>query len=181
MLYYTASPVKFILLSVCTFKAYEFYWFYKNWQLYKKRTGRRIMPMWRATFAPLWAYSSFKDIRDRARERGIPVFLHPAVLAVSYFLLLCAHKLPDPFNLVAVLTFAPLLIMNNKARVLDPANPDFRENRRLGFRGWLLVLFGGLFFTIYVAVNFIDVPALLRKQMENMPESPYSRMLQITG
>jgi len=179
MIYYTATPAKFILLSLCSFGVYQFYWFHRNWKLYKTRTARRIMPAWRAAFAPLWAYASFKDITSQARDRGIQHNLHPVVSAAIYIVLLLCWKLPDPYALISALSFAPMLGMNNLARATNRAAArDFQENRRLGFRHWLLIFFGGLCFLFTVVVSIGEETGVLDRYLEPyLADSPYHRML----
>ena len=71
-LFFPVSPLKLIVLSVCTFGFYEFYWFYRNWCLIKEREDSLSMrigfrslnmwPFWRALFSVLFCYSCFGNV-----------------------------------------------------------------------------------------------------------------------
>ncbi|HEY8086152.1 MAG TPA: hypothetical protein VIE69_11195, partial [Methylophilaceae bacterium] len=71
--YFTVSTRKLILMCLCTFSLYEIYWFYKNWTAIKQHyKGSKIMPAARSLFAPIWAYSCFKQIKNSAA--GMPAY-----------------------------------------------------------------------------------------------------------
>lgn len=44
--YFAVSATKFIVMSACTLGLYEVFWFYKNWQRVKEKTGAQMMPFW---------------------------------------------------------------------------------------------------------------------------------------
>ena len=77
-LYFPVSPLKLIVLSVCTFGLYKFYWFYKNWCLIKEREsslsmqiGFRdsgIMPFWRALFTVLYCYHASRTFGQQHKS-----------------------------------------------------------------------------------------------------------------
>ncbi len=113
--FFTASTQKLVLMSICTFGMYEFYWFYKNWVLIKARTGEGLMPFWRAFFSPIWAYSCFREIQDAAVSNNTRVPESIGLLAIAYFILQALYRLPDPFWLVSVLSFTPIISINAAA------------------------------------------------------------------
>ena len=41
-LFFTTSPLKLIVMSICTMGIYDLYWFYKNWKLVRERTGQKL-------------------------------------------------------------------------------------------------------------------------------------------
>lgn len=133
-IFFTATPVKFVLLSLCTFGLYEFAWFYENWRRVRERTGRGLSPAWRATFPPLYAWPLFRDIDTAAQERGILQNLHPVVLTALYVLLWIPALMASPWKFIKLLTVVPLLMMNNLARrTCRAADPEWEENGRIGF------------------------------------------------
>ena len=109
--YYPVSPYKFVILSVLTFGLYEIYWFYKNLAFIRERDRSDIWPWARALFAPLMYYSLRADVFE---GRGIL-----GGIALSYFLLNAAWRLPDPFWYLAFLTFVPLLPSVNRINELN--------------------------------------------------------------
>ncbi|MEJ2693955.1 MAG: hypothetical protein P8166_13140 [Candidatus Thiodiazotropha sp.] len=48
--FYVVSPRKFTLLYFSTFGLYMFYWFYANWNEYRRATGHKVWPVPRALF-----------------------------------------------------------------------------------------------------------------------------------
>jgi len=107
--YFQVSSLKFILMSACSFGLYEIYWTYKNWQFIKQRDQSKIWPFWRAVFAPIWYYSLLDDLAKHSGSESISSGTVKASLAVMYFLLSAAWKLPDPYWLIMYLTVIPVL------------------------------------------------------------------------
>lgn len=96
------SPVrfdKFILLSVLSYGLYPLLWFYRNWRQIKKEEGSNLWPWARTLFAPLWYYPLLKRLEVRSAVGLAAVFWLSGLL----------WRLPDPYWLVSVLYFLPLL------------------------------------------------------------------------
>ena len=133
--YFTVGAVKFSLMSLTTFGLYELYWFYRNWRIIKDRDESQISPFWRAFFAPLWTFSMGSRFRDEAKDQSISLTLPVIALGVIYLLLNALWRLPDPYWLVSLLTFIPLLPFEFAARRLNGggqlAAPTFGR-----FSGW---------------------------------------------
>jgi hypothetical protein len=108
-LYFAVSKAKLIVLSLVTLGLYEIYWFYKNWKLIKSRTGLSIRPFWRALFAVFYCHSLFKSVQESAISHDCRSSVSPGWLAFLYVALTVAWRLPDPYGLVSLLTFLPLL------------------------------------------------------------------------
>ena len=43
-MYFAVSPLKLVVMSVCTMGGYELYWFYRNWVLVKNMENTDISP-----------------------------------------------------------------------------------------------------------------------------------------
>ena len=143
--YFTSSTLKLALMSICTAGLYELYWFYKNWVLIKKRTEQKIMPFWRAFFAPIWAYSCFKHIKTSADENNIGVSLPVGILALLYFLIQLLWRLPDPYWLVSFFSFVILIPINSTAlKVNKRLSSDFTNNDKFTGWNWAAVVICGL-------------------------------------
>lgn len=173
-IFFTATPVKFVLLSLCTFGLYEFAWFYENWRRVRERTGRGLSPAWRATFPPLYAWPLFRDIDTAAQERGILQNLHPVVLTALYVLLWIPALMASPWKFIKLLTVVPLLMMNNLARrTCRAADPEWEENGRIGFGAMIVVFFGGLGLLSSLGCAWLDATGTFDRYLEN---SPYAHM-----
>ena len=154
--FFSTSTFKLSVMSICTFGLYELYWFYRNWVLIRERTGQKIMPFWRAFFAPLWAYSCFSHIKKAANENDVPESLFLGLLAFLYFILSALWRIPDPYWLVSYLTFLFVIPANNVATSInEKLVPDFTNNRKFSGWNWLVVVLGGLLFLLSLVGTFM--------------------------
>jgi len=141
--FFTATPLKLAVMSIVTAGIYELYWFYRNWVLIKERTGQDMMPFWRAFFAPLWAYSFFRLVKNSARENNVPESLPIALLTIAYF--------------AFCFSFAVLMPANNVAlQVNKRLDPDFRNNGRFTRWNWAAVVAGVVFPSSILALVLFD-------------------------
>lgn len=104
---------KFVLLSVITFGIYELIWFYRYWKLLKEEKSLKISPFWRTLFAPFFAGSITGHLKEFLAEKGVSKeILAPCdstLIGITYFVILILYKLPDPYWLISLFTFAPML------------------------------------------------------------------------
>jgi hypothetical protein len=136
--YYPVSPLKLVLLSVCTFSIYDLYWFYRQWKFVRVRDDSKIMPFWRAFFGVFWFYPLLREVdRSGARDRTASNVL----LAIVYFLLAAIWRLPDPYWLLSFASTLCLLVLNQRIRAL-PGQPreELRAQGRLTVTNALVVL-----------------------------------------
>jgi hypothetical protein len=82
--FFAVSPVKLVVLSVCTLGLYQIYWFYKHWVLIKRRSEPLIIPWARAFFGFFWCYSCFEFIRNDERRLGVEPTLPSGPLAIGW-------------------------------------------------------------------------------------------------
>jgi len=150
-------------MSVCTFGIYEIYWFYENWTKVKHRTEtlersevigkpkKGIRPVARALFYPFYCYQLFKRIKEDVQSNGIPSSYSPGLLALGYILLLITNDLPDPWWLIAFLTFLPLVLVQREINVLNnKVAPQADRNSRFSGKNIAVVIVGGLLLTFTV-------------------------------
>ena len=155
--FFTTSTFKLVVMSICTFGIYELYWFYKNWVLIKERTGRNIMPFWRAFFAVLWAYSCIAHIKDSAKENNVRESLSPGLLAIVYFILQALWRLPDPYWLISFFSFTVLIPANSVAlSINNNLISNFKNNETFSGWNWMGIVLGSLLFALSLAATFIQ-------------------------
>jgi hypothetical protein len=157
--YFPVGLLKFVVLTICTFTLYELYWAYKNWQRARERTGENIWPFWRAFFAPLWSFSLFRRIKEDAAGAGISAAWNPTLLAVTYLLWTAVWRLPDPWWLLCLLTFVPMIPVVDTVGELTAKSPAAEgKNDRLS--GWniVAVVLGGLFTILAIWGTLYPVP-----------------------
>jgi hypothetical protein len=98
-------------MSIFTFGIYEFYWHYKQWVAFKRRSGQPIWPIARTVFAGITFFRLVKEIRDASVSAGLRGPVGGGLLGFSYLLLgIGAWRLPEPHCFLAGLAaVVPLL------------------------------------------------------------------------
>ena len=153
--FFPVATTKLMVLSICTFGVYDFYWFYKNWCLIAERTQATMNPVLRALFSPFWAYSCFREIRQAGTSLKIPDSFNEGWLAVTWVLLWISQNLPFPYNWLSAFTFIPLLLANGYAtRINKFHDPKFDRNDKFSIWNWLWIIFGGALLVVSVVVSF---------------------------
>lgn len=109
MPFFEVSLPKFVVMSVVTFGIYNLYWTYKQWVHISARSREGISPFWRAFFSPIWSFSLFERIKVDASTRGVPVYWSPGLLGLVYLIMGVLYRLPDPYWLLSLLSFLPLV------------------------------------------------------------------------
>jgi hypothetical protein len=151
----TGSPVffpvgipKFLVLSFCTLGLYQLYWFYKNWMAVKERTGESIIPFGRAFFGIFYCYALLK--RVRAHDDQLPsANLAAGPLATAWIVLNICGQLPDPFWLLALGTFIPLVPVIQAIKVINEAHaPGHDPNTQFSVANWVGVGAGVLLWVL---------------------------------
>ena len=147
-LFFPVTPVKFCVMSVCTFGFYQLFWAYKNWSLYQDQVDGHIMPWARAIFAGIWNFPLFSRVHDKAVEHEIPVAWNPVVLGVAVLLLSICSRLPHAISALVFLTFlAYLPVVVTIERLNQQQEPSVRQPLNGHFSGWNIaaIIVGGLF------------------------------------
>jgi hypothetical protein len=157
--YFPVSTRKFVALSLLTAGIYELYWFYKCWQYVRARDGRKLRPFWRAFFSPLWLYPLQEDVTAHAPAGASPS-LGSVPAAVLYGALCVAPwKLPDPYWLVSLLTFVPLLPLLGLVNASNPpGSAAFAENSAWRPRHLVLALLCGPLLVLAVGSSLVLLP-----------------------
>lgn len=154
--YYSPSSMKLVVLSLTTLGLYVVYWFWRNWQAIQRETGGTQWPWARALFSPLWAYLCFRELRDAASNRRRDLAFAPGLLAVTYFLLNLAARLPNAGWLLALFVFVPLLPVNSLLRRYhQDERVDTERMDRFGALHILVAVVGGLFLLLLFVAMFL--------------------------
>ena len=152
-IYFSVSPLKLIVMSLCTFSIYEIYWFYKNWTIIKEHEQLKINPFWRAFFSIFFCYSCFKKIRGTAESSNLRASIAAGPLAAGWSIVTLFYKLPDPYWLIslsAVIFLVPVQILVHKINAT--LSPACGENNR--FTAWNItgVVFG-IIWCIFILIG----------------------------
>ena len=163
-LYFPVSMTKFLVLSLCTFGIYQFYWFHANWKIIKRREGSNISPFWRTFFVFVFCYALFDRIRKSAASLNIASGFHPGLLSAVWIGVALAGNLPPPFMLIGLFqVFALVPIQRAVIAIKAAAAPGHDPNRRLGpFQILTVIVLGPLFLLAVIAIlmagGVIEVP-----------------------
>jgi hypothetical protein len=159
--FFAVSPVKLVVLSVCTLGLYQIYWFYKHWVLIKARSEPLIVPWARALFGVFWCYSCFEFIRNEERHLDVEPTLPAGPLAVGWIAASLTWRLPEPYFLIGFL--GPLLLIpvqQHINRINTLVAPDHDRNTRFSVWNWLVVVVGGIF----IGLVMIGLAQLMRRR-----------------
>jgi hypothetical protein len=148
---------KLVLMSFFTFGVYEFFWFYRNWQRIRVREQVDISPFWRAFFGVIFCHSCFK----RIETYGLAMVITPSppilLLTVLWIVVTLAWRLPDPFWLIATLSFIFLLPVQAYAnRINEQKVPTHDRNARLTVWNWVGIVIGGSVFALALVGLFVS-------------------------
>ncbi len=139
-IFFPVSIKKLLVLSVCTFGIYEFYWFYKNWKFVKEKQGLKIMPVWRAIFSPLFCYSLFEAVKKHAKRTKVNVKYSSGWLTVGYILTIMTIMttgMPYPFWCISMLSVLTFLPARSVIETLNAKTDSTIRNDQ--FSGWNIV------------------------------------------
>ncbi len=157
--YYAVGSLKLIVMSLCTLGLFELYWFYKNFAYIKRRLELDIWPVWRAIFAPLWGSSLAAYVQAQREENDLPAEPSPIMVGAAYFLISVTWRLPDPYWLITLFSFVPLLAidkaadeMNAKLGIVDT------KHKRFNAWNWTGIVVGGLLVSLAVLGTFLPEP-----------------------
>ncbi|MEZ4411774.1 MAG: hypothetical protein R2910_02145 [Gemmatimonadales bacterium] len=158
--FFAVSAVKLSVLSIASLGMYDVYWFYQQWKFERAQTGEPLSLFWRAFFSPLFAYSLFKRIRgEGARLTGVPA-LSAGAMATAYFIMLGCWRLPDPYWLITIFSFLPLLPAQRTANAINAQlTPEAPRNDHFSGANVALIIFGTLILALTLLGLFLP-PAL---------------------
>jgi hypothetical protein len=154
--YFPVSLVKLVVMHFCTVGAYQYYWFYKNWELIKERECSDITPFWRTCFAVIYCFPLFRNIEGSGKLLHLRQSISSDVLAGGWVLFSVLSMLPDPYWLVTFLSVGILVpIQRQIDRINEQVAPGHNPNNR--FTGWniVAVVLGGSVFALALIGTFV--------------------------
>lgn len=164
-----SQPVwQFILLCLFSLGLYELYWFYKNWKFIKERNKLNISPFWRTFFTFIFAYDLFKKIFILAEEKGYTQKHSPGWITITYIGLSLLWRLLDPFWLLYLLSFLPLITV---VKVLNyywkTEQPNLKEKTRFSGGEIVVLVIGGIFLFLTFIGTFFPEQSIEQDDMES--------------
>lgn len=171
-LFYVISIRKLGVLFVATFALFNIWWVYRNWSVYKARSGETgIWPVPRALFSMFFAHS-LNDAVDRTlRRRQIDFDWEPRSIATWYVVCLIAGnvlaRLADkgiavPWTdiLMIAFTLGVLWFMMKTQWAINHAcgQPTGASNNSLSWANWIWIVLGSVFWVL-VLIGIFLVPS----------------------
>lgn len=158
--YFEVATTKFVVMSIVTFGIYDLYWVYQQWQCERARTGEDLSPFWRTFFTPIWTFSLFRRISRVSEETGTGGIPHQAY-ALIYFLSIFTVRLPDPYWLISVLGFVPMIPVQSAAtRVNQTVAPGAPPNDRYTLPNVVMIVVGLLMLLLVIVGMLLPVDPL---------------------
>lgn len=153
-----------ILLYVFTFGLYGIYWFYKTWKQIKEHTKATFSPGWRTVglfipFYNIWrVYTLFNDIKSLRLKADFIENPSPGWLTFLYFLFtFIANQLPDPWWLLGLLGFLPLLSAQGVLNEYwEKKQKDRKEKTKFSIKEIIVLIIGGIFLALSLWATFIS-------------------------
>ncbi len=156
--FFPVSPLKLAVMAFCTFGLYQLYWFYKQWDHIASYQNRLVSPLARAFFSVVFCYSCFASVRDFAHLNVAPSRLPAAALTAAWILLTVASRLPDPYWLVTLLSFVPMLAVQRRANAINASvHPDHDRNASFSALNYMAIVLGGGLILLATVVTLIPV------------------------
>lgn len=145
-IFHPVAVRKLVVLSVCTFGFYRFYWFYRNWSLVRDRTPfEEISPFWRTLFAVVWCHGLFARIRDEAERAEVRPAPSPGALTVLVVALSLTAKLPGAWRLLSFAGVLPVAIAQRAVNATHAhVRPGVVADDAYSLGEWLLAIGGGI-------------------------------------
>ena len=149
---YIISAYKFIFLSIISFGLYQLWWTYKAWRFYKQKEKTDIQPALRTIFGIFYLTSLFNKILYSAREKNYTESYSSGTLFVGYFILNVLARLPDPFWMISLLSFAFFIPPFKALNFVKLNSPDLTVIEQDSFSGKqiALIVFGSLFWALVI-------------------------------
>ena len=159
-IYYRVGTSKLAWLSLCTFGIYGLYWSYRQWSAERAVSPTSFSPGFRAVFGVLTAHDLFTRIRSALIADGDDPSFSPGLLALAYFALAMAWRLPEPYSLIGLLWFVPVVpvqqAINANARRHDP---DVDLNEDWEWWAFLLAAIGAVLLLLALIGSFMPPTA----------------------
>ena len=156
---FSVSLSKLVVMSLATFGIYELYWCYKQWEAIRRRESEKLSPFWRAFFAPLWGFSLFPRIQRLTANYGVPASWSGAGLALGFFILGAMWRLPDPYWLVSLFSFLPLLVVQRSVNALNAAvAPAADRNARYSGLNVVVIVIGAILLLLAILGTILPNP-----------------------
>ncbi len=154
---YIISTTKLIVLSLATFGLFELYWFYRQWRSMKDERNLKNNVWLNSIFSSILSYKLFEQINKAEKSVTNSSSFSPAVLALCYFVLVSAWRLPEPYDWISLLSFLPLIpVQNSINNYWLKAQVPQANFSKFGGSNWIWSIIGAIVFTLALYGTFFS-------------------------
>jgi len=154
--WFPVATHKFIVLSVCSFGIYEFYWLYQNWRRVRNSSNEGLSPFWRALLAPIWIIPLLRRIRASAAAAHERVGWNPELLSVLFVALTASQRLSGGWWIITFSSCLALLPAVKTCQVVNRVQQSPEgTNSRYTTQNMLTIILGGLLFAWVIGEAFV--------------------------
>ena len=166
--FYVVSIKKFLTLYIATLGAYQLYWFYRNWSLYRDKYKEKIWPVPRAVFSIFFVHALFRYVRATIDREGKRIDWDPrsnatmlvVLIILSNMLNRASMRLDSEWfvDLASTIILAPSAYVFFKAQVavnLSCGDPEGSHNGEFTTANFLWIGLGGLLWIAVIAGLFV--------------------------
>ncbi|HEY9102235.1 hypothetical protein [Chitinimonas sp.] len=159
--FFVVGKRKFVLLFLATLGTYRIYWFYKQWQAYKRVHGGSIWPVLRAIFTIFFAHSLFEAADREALRRGVRIGWEPRSLASTYVVVAIVSSVLDrlsnkdigsPYTDILSLICLPIMcsVLVSAQGAINRAcgDPEGEGNSKLTWANYIWLVIGALMWLV---------------------------------
>lgn len=146
---------KFCTLCILTLGIYQLAWGHKQWKFFKERDNRKIIAWFRSWFLPFYLYGLSQKVFALAEEQGYREKGSPFQVTLFYWIFLVLARFPNPWQLVSLLSFLPLLTVLKAANYYwEQQQPNIPVNQSFTGREVAWIIFGVIFWLL-VIIRFL--------------------------
>lgn len=154
---FPVSIGKLILLSFATWSGYLLYWSYRNFKWLETSSGVKQRPVLNSIFLAITLYHLIKKINAIGKQNKMSKSLLASLLAIAFFLLQVAAKLPDPYWTVSFLNIIPIVIVQMYINEINKkTNPNVPINSRIGIIQWIFIIPGITSFFAFILAMIVN-------------------------
>ena len=161
---FSVPSEKLVLMSVCTYGFYCWYWFFRNWSGVRDIRRKNFSPLVRTWLFPFYNSNLFEEIKKIAQEREIQVKWSSSVLSYGFLLFLVGWYFPYML-FVSIFVGVILLPANNTCEQVNEAKGFDESTEGFDRNDWVIIFVGGLI----VIISFLNAIELLLKGPMNLP------------
>lgn len=151
------QPVwKFLTLYIITFGIYQIPWAHKQWKFIKEQENLNINTWVSALFLGFTLHNLSQKVFSLAEGQGYRRKYSPFQLTLLYWIFVPISRLPDPFWLISLLSFVPLIIILNAVNFYwKQKQPNLSTKNNFTGRELVLVVVGIIFWLLVLIGLFL--------------------------